>query len=89
MLIGCTTRIIIDPRMTVMTVKKVNLCPIFTQASKSKGKFNTKYKAEVDKVIGKYRSLIVLINWAKPVIPEEYMCPGVQKKFRATATASE
>ena len=72
-----------------MIVKNVNLCPIFIQASKSRGKFNTKYRAEVDRVTGKNRSLMVLINWAKPVIPEEYMCPGVQKKFRATATASE
>ena len=36
----------------------------------------------------------IFLTYAKkgepePVIPDEYMCPGVQKKFNATATAIE
>ncbi len=83
------TCIMIDPRTTDTIVKNVNLCPILTQAKINNGKFKTKYMIEVDSVNGKYRSLTVLINCAKPVIPDEYMCPGVQKKFNATATAIE
>lgn len=78
-----------DPKATAIIVKNVNLCPILNQAKINNGKFKAKYKTEVDIVKGKNLSLMVLINWAKPVIPDEYMCPGVQKKFKAIATASE
>jgi hypothetical protein len=79
----------IEPRTTATMVKKVNLCPILNQANINRGKFKRKYIIDVDNVNGRYLSLTVLINCAKPVIPDEYICPGVQKKFRATATAIE
>ena len=47
---------------TAIIVKKVNLCPIFTQPRTKNGTFNTKYIKDVEIVKGKKRSLIEFIN---------------------------
>ncbi|KRK11389.1 hypothetical protein FD11_GL000130 [Ligilactobacillus pobuzihii E100301 = KCTC 13174] len=83
--IGCMTLIIILEKITARKVKILKRWPICFQATPNKGKF----KANNQKAVVKESELFLLIvasNCAKPVIPEEYICPGVQKKFIATET---